>query len=72
MKRLLMIVFLSLTAYAVFAQEDYELSEPDTILDLSKIHPSFPQLSAIKMSYQNRIQFLICQKFIRHFHNCLQ
>ena len=24
------------------------------------------------MSYQNRIQFLICQKFIRHFHNCLQ
>ena len=52
MKRLLMIVFLSLTAYAVFAQEDYELSEPDTILDLSKIHPSFPQLSAIKVFYR--------------------
>ena len=47
-----MIVFLSLTAYAVFAQEDYELSEPDTILDLSKIHPSFPQLSAIKVFYR--------------------
>ena len=52
MKRLWMIVFLSLTAYAVFAQEDYELSEPDTILDLSKIHPSFPQLSAIKVFYR--------------------
>lgn len=52
MKRLLMIVFLSLTAYAVFAQENYELSEPDTILDLSKIHPSFPQLSAIKVFYR--------------------
>ena len=47
-----MIVFLSLTAYAVFAQEDYELSEPDSILDLSKIHPSFPQLSAIKVFYR--------------------
>ena len=47
-----MIVFLSLTAYAVFAQEDYELSEPDTILDLSKIHPSFPELSAIKVFYR--------------------
>ena len=52
MKRLWMIVFLSLTAYAVFAQEDYELSEPDSILDLSKIHPSFPQLSAIKVFYR--------------------
>ena len=52
MKRLWIIVFLSLTAYAVFAQEDYELSEPDTILDLSKIHPSFPQLSAIKVFYR--------------------
>ena len=52
MKRLLMIVFLSLTAYAVFAQEDYELSEPDSILDLSKIHPSFPELSAIKVFYR--------------------
>lgn len=52
MKRLWMIVFLSLTAYAVFAQENYELSEPDTILDLSKIHPSFPQLSAIKVFYR--------------------
>ena len=47
-----MIVFLSLTAYAVFAQENYELSEPDSILDLSKIHPSFPQLSAIKVFYR--------------------
>ena len=52
MKRLWMIVFLSLTAYAVFAQENYELSEPDSILDLSKIHPSFPQLSAIKVFYR--------------------
>ena len=52
MKRLWMIVFLSLTAYAVFAQEDYELSEPDSILDLSKIHPSFPELSAIKVFYR--------------------
>ena len=52
MKRLWMIVFLSLTAYAVFAQENYELSEPDSILDLSKIHPSFPELSAIKVFYR--------------------
>ena len=39
MKRLWMIVFLSLTAYAVFAQEDYELSEPDSIIDLRGISP---------------------------------
>ena len=39
MKRLWIIVFLSLTAYAVFAQEDYESSEPDSIIDLRGISP---------------------------------